>query len=544
MNCFDFAIVIVCLVSMILSTSGEGGSAVQALRMLRLLRLLKLLDEIPELKQIVVGLTSGLSSIFFITCIMVLVYYLYAVVGLMMFKANDPHHFPDLHNAMISLFRASTFEDWTDVMYINYLGCDKWGYADPLPNANDPSKVVECTQSNGGSGAAIVYFLSFVVVNAFIVLSLFIGVVTSSMIDARSDALRKSLEAQLREQLEKVFPVWLAFNEEGNARRARFKATFNDIDDDDSGFIVLDELSDWLTDQKVPWSKERRVTLLDGLVVPRDDPVIKDELNLSQFIRLQKATELGKTPKELQHQIAITEGRLRVRMHWRPNPPPRMQIDVVVVECEGLKQMDRFLCFTGENDPYVKATVLGVNKQTDAIDGGGSNPSWNTDGQPGSLLPFEVSELPGEIWIRVYDEDEASADDLIGIGKIDLAGKRPDIQWHLDDHWVQLYETYGTTDDKKGKQSGRVKVKVQFDPTERADAEAKRAVGRPQGSMTAVNLDKKGFTTNREGGEQLGEFEFTIMSGKNLTAQVSTFANFPNATKIEHTRGHGNDVVQ
>jgi hypothetical protein len=118
MNCFDFLIVVVCLVSMLMDTSGDGGSAVQALRMLRLLRLLKLLDEIPELRQIVIGLQSGLSSIFFITCIMVLVYYLYAVVGLMMFKANDPYHFPDLHNAMISLFRSSTFEDWTDIMYL------------------------------------------------------------------------------------------------------------------------------------------------------------------------------------------------------------------------------------------------------------------------------------------------------------------------------------------------------------------------------------------------------------------------------------------
>eukprot|EP01043_Picozoa_sp_COSAG02_P017090 COSAG02_NODE_768_length_17375_cov_52.865015_6_plen_1154_part_00 len=525
MNCFDFAIVIICLVSMIMTSSGDGGSAVQALRMLRLLRLLKLLDEIPELKQIVVGLQSGLSSIFFITCIMVLVYYLYAVVGLMMFKENDPHHFPDLHNAMISLFRASTFEDWTDVMYINYLGCDKWGYSDPLPDANDPRKVVECTQSNGGSGAAILYFLSFVVVNAFIVLSLFIGVVTSSMIDARSDALRKKLEAQLREQLEKTFPVWLAFNDEGNARRERFKTIFNDIDDDDSGFIVLDELSDWLTDQKVPWSKDRRANLLDGLVVPRDDPVIKDELNLSQFIRLQKATELGKTPKELQHQIAVTEGRLKVRMHWQPEPPPQMQLDVMVVECEGLKQMDRFLCFTGENDPYVKVTVMGVNKQTGAIDGGGTNPSWNTDGQPGSLLPFEVSEMPSEIWVRVYDEDEASPDDLIGIGKIDLAGKPPNTQWFLDDYWVQLHETYesgqDTKDDKKGKQSGRVKVKVNFDPTERVDAAGK------------------------QGDEQLGEFAFSIISGKNLTAQVSTYAKVSSLPPEQITqRGNTNDMVQ
>ena len=114
---------------------------------------------------------------------------------------------------------------------------------------------------------------------------------------------------------------------------------------------------------------------------------------------------------------------MRVRMHWRPEPPLLMQIDVVVAECEGLANVEQFLCFTGENDPYVRVTVNGVHKQTEFIDGGGANPKWNTDGRDGSLLPFAVSELPDVIWVRAFDQDEGSADDLIGIGKIDLSGK-------------------------------------------------------------------------------------------------------------------------
>lgn len=459
MNCFDFAIVIICLVSMLANQDGEGGSAVQALRMLRLLRMLKLLDEIPELKQIVVGLQSGLSSIFFITCIMVLVYYLYAVVGLMMFQDNDPHHFPDLHTAMLSLFRASTFEDWTDIMYINYLGCDKWGYSEPLPDPNGGSTPVECTQSNSGSPVgAIVYFLTFVVVNAFIVLSLFIGVVTSSMIDARSEALRKKFQTILMEQLDKKFPVWLGHDKESMGRRNRFKEKFNEIDDDQSGFIELDELSEWLGERNVTWSKDRRADLLDGLVVPRDDPVIKEQLNQSQYIRLHKATELDMTPKELQHDIVITEGRVLVDMEWLPARPRQMEMRVTVVECEGLTQMDSFLCFTGENDPYVRVTVAGVNKQTPAIDGGGTNPKWSdwkdSDGSEGFQMSFEISELPPEIHIRAYDEDEASADDLIGIGRINLAGKKVDTAWYSDE-WVTI---------ESGKSGGRVKVKLHFIP--------------------------------------------------------------------------------
>lgn len=282
---------------------------------------------------------------------------------------------------------------------------------------------------------------------------------------------------------------------------------------------MLDELSDWLSEKKVPWSQERRSLLLDGLVVPRDDPVVKDELNLSQFIRLHKATELGMMPKELQHDIAVTEGRLQIRMHWRPKHPTMMQIDVTVIECEGLTQMDRFLCFTGQNDPYVRVTVSGVNKQTDAIPGGGSNPRWNEnpEDQLGSLLQYEVHQLPDHIWLRVFDEDEASADDLIGIGKIDLSEQPCDTKWFWTD-WVEVYETYGAEDGKKGKQSGRVKVKLHFDPA--GISHDKPSASRASRSDTGTNLNRQiSRQSSQDEDQQVGRFEFTIKAGKNLTAQ-------------------------
>ena len=35
-----------------------------------------------------------------------------------------------LQIALLSLFRAATCEDWTDIMYINMLGCENYGYFD------------------------------------------------------------------------------------------------------------------------------------------------------------------------------------------------------------------------------------------------------------------------------------------------------------------------------------------------------------------------------------------------------------------------------
>ena len=66
-----------------------------------------------------VGLVKGLSSVSYIMLLMALIFYLFAVMGVYSFRENDPGHFGNLGIAMLTLFRCSTLEDWTDVMYIN-----------------------------------------------------------------------------------------------------------------------------------------------------------------------------------------------------------------------------------------------------------------------------------------------------------------------------------------------------------------------------------------------------------------------------------------
>jgi hypothetical protein len=58
---------------------------------------------------------SNSASIFY-WHLQVLVFYVFAIVAMIMFRDNDPWHFGSLHVAMLTLFRISTLEDWTDVM--------------------------------------------------------------------------------------------------------------------------------------------------------------------------------------------------------------------------------------------------------------------------------------------------------------------------------------------------------------------------------------------------------------------------------------------
>ena len=103
-------------------------------------------------------------------------------LGVGLFKPNDPWHFGTLHITFVTLFRCATLEDWTDVMYINIYGCDKYGYADSLV----PGIGVGC-ETPKAQPLTVLYFLIFQVLGALVLLTLFIGVVTTAMEEATSD---------------------------------------------------------------------------------------------------------------------------------------------------------------------------------------------------------------------------------------------------------------------------------------------------------------------------------------------------------------------
>ena len=202
---------------------------------------------------IVTALIMGLNSISFIALILFMFYYMFGIVGMILFRESDPWHFGTLHMTIITLFRCSTLEDWTDVMYVNMYGCKYYGYEDSLVGgpgnfedvgrgwisqecalpedkkemqlvkeklratgleyvswgADSPDTDKEgafsfpqtCEQSMAyrehcltqvGHApwllyAAPAYFLVFIVIGAFILLTLFIGVVTTSMEEATED---------------------------------------------------------------------------------------------------------------------------------------------------------------------------------------------------------------------------------------------------------------------------------------------------------------------------------------------------------------------
>lgn len=204
-NIFDFVIVALCL----LPASGQFAAVV---RLARVFRALRLFSAIPRLQVIVGALLHAIPSIVYVAALLLIVFYVYAVIGVFLFRDADPVHFATLHDAMLTLFRVVTLEDWTDLMYTQIYG--------PQTYPIEGNHAVTPTGSARPLLAAI-YFVSFVLLGTMIVLNLFIGVVLSSMNEAQQalarravnpsapdaasqlEALQRQLE-DMREQLGKV----------------------------------------------------------------------------------------------------------------------------------------------------------------------------------------------------------------------------------------------------------------------------------------------------------------------------------------------------
>jgi voltage-gated sodium channel len=181
-NVFDFSIVVVCLLPI------EANNFVAVLRLARVLRVLKLVSAIPRLQVLVNAVLKSIPSIGYVFILALLHFYIYGCMATFLYSDNDPVHFRNLQTSMLSLFRAVTLEDWTDLMYINMYGSAQYGYEVSTYVALEHIGISRdaITSSASPIGAAL-FFVSFVVTGAMIVLNLFVGVMLNGLEEARKE---------------------------------------------------------------------------------------------------------------------------------------------------------------------------------------------------------------------------------------------------------------------------------------------------------------------------------------------------------------------
>jgi len=173
-NVFDFIIVVICWTAFFLPNIDAGVVAV--FRLARVLRVFRLVSALPKLRILVDAMLKSIPSMGYVGILLFLLFYIYGVMGVFLFKVNDPIRFSDLGTSILTLFQITTMEGWTDILYANMHGCDHEVYG--LDNCDNPV---------AQPAAAVVYFVSFVMFGTMIVLNLFIGVIMNSMEEVQQE---------------------------------------------------------------------------------------------------------------------------------------------------------------------------------------------------------------------------------------------------------------------------------------------------------------------------------------------------------------------
>ncbi|CAH0991275.1 hypothetical protein SIN8267_01377 [Sinobacterium norvegicum] len=145
-NIFDTVIVIGSLVP-------AGGSAILLARLLRIFRVLRLVSMVPELRMLVNALLKAIPRMGYIALLMFVIFYIYGAVGSMLFADINTFLWGDVSVAMLTLFRVSTFESWTSIMY----------------------------ETMAVYPLSWLYYLSFIFLTAFVFLNMMVGAVLDVM---------------------------------------------------------------------------------------------------------------------------------------------------------------------------------------------------------------------------------------------------------------------------------------------------------------------------------------------------------------------------
>jgi len=192
-NIFDLFVVSVGLL--------PQGAGLSALRGLRVIRALRLLSVIPQMRAVVQALLEALPGMGAVIVMISIVFYVFGVMATIMYGAAFDEWFGTLGRSLYSLFQIMTLESWS--MGIVRPVMDEFPYA-------------------------WAFFVPFIVITAFSVLNLFIGLLVNTMqsaVEEDTEAEFEKLRELVRNETDQVDAHVLALQEEVRALRDELRAS-------------------------------------------------------------------------------------------------------------------------------------------------------------------------------------------------------------------------------------------------------------------------------------------------------------------------------
>ncbi|MEQ3670505.1 ion transporter [Pseudophaeobacter sp.] len=191
-NIFDLLVVSVGLL--------PDRQGLSALRGLRVIRALRLLSVIPQMRKVVQALLDALPGMGAVIVMISIVFYVFGVMATLMYGAAFDEWFGTLGRSLYSLFQIMTLESWS------------MGIVRPV------MEVYPMAWS---------FFVPFIVITAFSVLNLFIGLLVNTMqsaVEAEAEAEFEQLRDLVRKETDLVDAHVLELHAELKALRQELSA--------------------------------------------------------------------------------------------------------------------------------------------------------------------------------------------------------------------------------------------------------------------------------------------------------------------------------
>jgi voltage-gated sodium channel len=166
-NVFDFVVIAAAFVPGLRENS-------TLLRLVRLARVVRVVRILPDLRLLVVAVGRSLPGVASLSVMGLLLLYVYGMIGWLVFEDHYPDDYGTIGEAMLTLFVLLSLEN--------------------LPTVIEQGLEV--------STWTVLYYVSFVLVAAFLLLNILIGVVINSMEEAREIEWQRAQEERRRHAAE------------------------------------------------------------------------------------------------------------------------------------------------------------------------------------------------------------------------------------------------------------------------------------------------------------------------------------------------------
>ena len=171
-----------------------------ALRGLRVIRALRLLSAIPQMRAVVQALLDALPGMGAVIVMISIVFYVFGVMATLMYGGTFDEWFGTLGRSLYSLFQIMTLESWS------------MGIVRPVMDVYP---------------LAWAFFVPFIVVTAFSVLNLFIGLLVNTMqsaVEEENEAEFERLRDLVKNETDSIETKMTSLHEEIAALRAEIAA--------------------------------------------------------------------------------------------------------------------------------------------------------------------------------------------------------------------------------------------------------------------------------------------------------------------------------